>query len=107
MEAEEQKAGKRMALSELTDGKWGIIESLELAPDVQNQLMHMGFMPEAPVQALRRAPAGDPTVYFIDSSEVALRRETARHIYVIPGEPKRAVPKPPKTEAKVPAGSAS
>jgi Fe2+ transport system protein FeoA len=77
-----------MALSDLAEGKWGVIESLNLEPEVQNQLMHMGFMPEAPVGALRRAPAGDPTVYSIDGSEVALRRETARHILVIPGEPK-------------------
>ncbi len=76
-----------MALSELGPGEWGIIQSLDLDPEVQNQLMHMGFMPEAPVQSLRRAPAGDPTVYSIDGSEVALRRETARHIVIAHGAP--------------------
>lgn len=76
-----------MALSELAPGEWGIIQSLDLEPEVQNQLMHMGFMPEAPVQALRRAPAGDPTVYSIDGSEVALRRETTRFIVITHGEP--------------------
>ncbi len=76
-----------MALSDLAEGEWGVIHSIELETDVQNQLAHMGFMPEAPVQALRRAPAGDPTVYSIDSSEVALRRETASLIFVIPGHP--------------------
>jgi ferrous iron transport protein A len=76
-----------MALSELAAGEWGIIQALDLEPEVQNQLMHMGFMPEAPVMALRRAPAGDPTVYSIDGSEVALRRDTARHIIIKHGAP--------------------
>jgi Fe2+ transport system protein FeoA len=44
--------------------------------------MHMGFVPDALVQAVRRAPAGDPTVYAIDGLEIALRRETAEQIKV-------------------------
>lgn len=46
--------------------------------------MHMGFAPEARVVVVRRAPAGDPTVYSIDGFEIALRRETARFIRVAP-----------------------
>lgn len=84
---ERNQLRKTIALSELTDQAWGVIESLGMAAEVQNQLMHMGFMPGAPVQALRRAPAGDPTVYAIDGSEVALRRETASLIFVVPGAP--------------------
>ena len=79
---EELKKDDQMALHELADGQWARIKSLDLPVDVQNQLMHMGFMPDAPVIAIRRAPAGDPTVYGIDGSEVALRRETARWIVV-------------------------
>jgi ferrous iron transport protein A len=44
--------------------------------------MHMGFVPDAHVTALRRAPAGDPTVYGIDGMEIALRIETAKAIRV-------------------------
>jgi hypothetical protein len=44
--------------------------------------MHMGFVPDARVTALRRAPAGDPTVYAIDGMEIALRRETAAAIHI-------------------------
>jgi Fe2+ transport system protein FeoA len=44
--------------------------------------MHMGFVPDAMVTALRRAPAGDPTVYAIDGMEIALRRETADSIRI-------------------------
>ena len=38
--------------------------------------MHFGFIPETRVLALRRAPAGDPTVYCVGGAEIALRRET-------------------------------
>jgi hypothetical protein len=42
----------------------------------------MGFVPDAQVTALRRAPAGDPTVYGVDGMEIALRHETADAIRV-------------------------
>jgi ferrous iron transport protein A len=37
-------------------------------------------VPGALVTALRRAPAGDPTVYAVDGLEIALRHETAEAI---------------------------
>jgi len=63
-------------------GRSGVVETLQLPDEIQHHLMHMGFMPEAHVRAVRRAPTGDPTVYAIDGMEVALRRETARWISV-------------------------
>ncbi len=70
------------ALNLLKSGSVGVIEALSLPDEVQHHLMHMGFVPEARVVAVRRAPAGDPTVYSIDGMEIALRRETARGILV-------------------------
>ncbi|HZU08372.1 MAG TPA: FeoA family protein [Pseudacidobacterium sp.] len=70
------------ALSELRVGGTGVIEVLRLPDEIQHHLMHMGFIPEARVRAVRRAPAGDPTVYAVDGMEVALRRDTARWITV-------------------------
>jgi hypothetical protein len=48
--------------------------------------MYMGFVPDARVKALHRAPGGDPTVYSVDGIEIALRRETARAIRVRPAQ---------------------
>ena len=73
-------------LSELTVGKSGVLVSLDLPESVQNHLMHMGFVPGAVVTALRRAPAGDPTVYLVDGLEIALRHETASAIHVLQPE---------------------
>ncbi len=69
-------------LSELNIGESGVLVALDLPESVQNHLMHMGFVPDAHVTALRRAPAGDPTVYGIDGMEIALRIETAKAIRV-------------------------
>jgi ferrous iron transport protein A len=70
------------ALSELAIGSCATLASFELPEEIQGQLMHLGFVPESRVLALRRAPAGDPTVYSVGGTEVALRRETAQYISV-------------------------
>lgn len=69
-------------LSELNVGEGGVLVALDLPEAVQNHLMHMGFVPDALVVVLRRAPAGDPTVYGVDGMEIALRHETAEAIRV-------------------------
>jgi len=75
------------ALSELKVGECGVLVALNLPESVQNHLMHMGFVPDALVTSLRRAPAGDPTVYGVDGMEIALRHETAEAIGVRPYDP--------------------
>jgi Fe2+ transport system protein FeoA len=75
-------------LSELNIGERGVLVSLDLPESVQNHLMHMGFVQDALVTVVRRAPAGDPTVYGVDGMEIALRRETAAAIHVRAAEPK-------------------
>jgi ferrous iron transport protein A len=67
-------------LSELNVGESGVLVALDLPESVQNHLMHMGFVPDALVTVLLRAPAGDPTVYGVDGMEIALRHETAEAI---------------------------
>jgi len=87
-----QSSGVRQlsVLSEMKVGESGILVALDLPESVQNHLMHMGFVPDAQVTALRRAPAGDPTVYAIDGMEIALRIETAQAIRVRPLESNEA-----------------
>jgi Fe2+ transport system protein FeoA len=71
-----------MALSEVAVGESAVLASIELPDSVGDHLMHLGFLPEAAIDVLRRAPAGDPTVYRVDGAEIALRRETAQYIQV-------------------------
>ena len=85
-------------LSQLNVGESGVVVTLDLPDSVQNHLMHMGFVPEALVTALRRAPAGDPTVYGVDGLEIALRHETADSIRVrAPGAKAAKTPRLDKT----------
>jgi ferrous iron transport protein A len=71
-----------VALSEIAVGESAVVTSLELPHAVGDHLMHLGFLPDATIEVLRRAPAGDPTVYRVEGAEIALRRETARYIQV-------------------------
>jgi ferrous iron transport protein A len=75
-------ARRLSVLSELNVGESGVLVALDLPESVQNHLMHMGFVPDAMVTVLRRAPAGDPTVYGVDGMEIALRHETAEAMRV-------------------------
>jgi ferrous iron transport protein A len=73
-------------LSELREGESGILESLALPEDIALRLMELGFLPGATVVAGRSAPGGDPRVYRVDGSEIALRSETTRHLLLKPPE---------------------
>jgi ferrous iron transport protein A len=86
--AARREPGGVSVLSDLQVGERGVVVALDLPDSVQNHLMHMGFVPEATVTALRRAPAGDPTVYTVDGLEIALRRETAAAIRMRPADSK-------------------
>ncbi len=80
-----------LALSDAKVGSEGILGSVDLPDEVSHYLAHLGFLPGASIQVLRRAPAGDPTVYRIDGVEVGLRNETARHIFLQPAIPAGAI----------------
>ena len=69
-------------LSDVRVGESGVLHQVDLSEEVSDHLAHLGFLPGAEVVVLRRAPAGDPTVYRIDGVEVGLRRETAEHILI-------------------------
>jgi Fe2+ transport system protein FeoA len=71
-----------IALSDARVGTAGVVASVELPDEVSHHLAHLGFLPGAAVEVLRRAPAGDPRVYRIDGVEVGLRNETAQHIFL-------------------------
>jgi len=73
-------------LDDLPDGQEGVLEALRVAEDIGARLMEMGFVPGARVVATHCAPSGDPRVFEVDGSAIALRRETARRLLVRPPE---------------------
>ena len=67
-------------LTELKPGEEGVLEKLDLPEDDAQRLMEMGFVPGHSITRGLSAPGGDPRVFRVDGSEVALRRETARRL---------------------------
>lgn len=67
-------------LAELRTDESGVLDRLDLPEEIARRLMELGFLPGHVVTPARSAPGGEPRVYRVDGSEVALRRETARQL---------------------------
>ena len=67
-------------LTSLKKGESGVLDRIELSEDDARRLMEMGFLPGHTVTRAGSAPGGDPRVFQVDGSEVALRQETAQHL---------------------------
>jgi ferrous iron transport protein A len=74
------KKGPPRTLADLRSGDEGVLEALDLPAADARRLMELGFLPGTVVGAGRSAPGGDPRVFRVDGSEIALRRATARLI---------------------------
>jgi len=70
------------ALADLHLGETAILGDMELATPVAEHLMNLGFVPGLEVTVARSGPGGDPRVYRVDGTEVAMRRDVSRHIRV-------------------------
>ncbi len=77
----------RIALTDLEVGEAGTIDHISLPPADQQFLMRVGLVPGVQVRFSRRAPLGDPSVYSVDGTEIALRAETASCVIVRRGPP--------------------
>ena|SRR5581483_11550465 len=75
-------ARRRSTLADLRPGEEGVLDRLDLPEDVARRLMELGFLPGNPVVRAHSAPGGDPRVFRIDGSEIALRRETASRLHL-------------------------
>jgi ferrous iron transport protein A len=69
-------------LVDLRRGDAAILAHIDLPGDDARRLMELGFLPGTRVTAGLSAPGGDPRVFQVDGSEIALRRETARKLKV-------------------------
>jgi ferrous iron transport protein A len=67
-------------VADLALGESGVLAEFDVPKQLAGRLMEHGFLPGAAVRAVRTAPGGDPRVFRVDGSEVALRLETARRL---------------------------
>jgi ferrous iron transport protein A len=70
--------GPLTTLVELRRGESGVVDTIDLPSDDARRLMELGFLPGTRVTAGQSAPGGDPRVFQVDGSEIALRKETAK-----------------------------
>ena len=68
------------SLVDLRRGEQGVLDRLDLPADISRRLMELGFVPGSSIVAARSAPGGDPRVFRVDGSEIALRRDTAAQL---------------------------
>ena len=83
-------SGAPSSLVDLREGEQGILESIELPAVTSRRLMELGFLPGSSVTAAGSAPGGDPRVFRVDGSEIALRHETAARLKLRVSEPAQA-----------------
>ena len=76
-EAGRRTAAEATTLMELKQGEQGVLDRLDLPEDVARRLMELGFLPGSTIIPSHTAPGGDPRVFRVDGSEIALRNETA------------------------------
>ena len=69
-------------LAELREGEEACLDRIDLPEPEARRLMELGFLPGTRIAAARSSPFGDPRVFRVDGSEVALRRETAARLMV-------------------------
>lgn len=70
------------SLLDLRRGDAAVLDRIDLPGDDARRLMELGFLPGARITAGLSAPGGDPRVFQVDGSEIALRRETAKRLKV-------------------------
>jgi len=83
-----QLSGKRevegapASLVDLRRGDEAVLGEIDLPAEDARRLMELGFLPGTRVVAGQSAPGGDPRVFQVDGSEIAVRRETARRLRI-------------------------
>jgi ferrous iron transport protein A len=69
-------------MADLRKNEEATLDRIDLPAEFAERLMELGFVPGHAVSAVHSAPSGDPRVFRVDGTEIALRRETAVHMFL-------------------------
>jgi ferrous iron transport protein A len=78
--AESAPAG--VALDSLKPGQSGTVLRIDAEPALKLHLMELGFVAGSPIAFLMSTPFGDPNIYALRGTSIALRKSEARCIRV-------------------------
>lgn len=80
METTEAEAG--VSLDSLKAGEGGSILRITAEPALKLHLMELGFVSGSPIAFLMSTPFGDPNIYALRGTSIALRKSEAKCIRV-------------------------
>lgn len=72
-----------MTLDRLSEGQCAYISALDTAGGLRQRLLDHGLIEGTIVRCLRKSPKGDPVIYCIRGSMLAIRRADSRSIRVV------------------------
>ncbi len=73
-----------MRLSELLPDQSGYLGDFEPDLGIRRRLLDLGWIRGTKIKCLNRSPLGDPTAYLVRGTVLALRREDAGRIHLLP-----------------------
>ena len=71
-----------LTLDRLKPGQAGIVVAVEGEPVLRRRLLEAGFVPDSAVHFLMATPFGDPLVFSLRGTQIALRQSDARHVRI-------------------------
>lgn len=74
----------RATLADLHVGETAVLGNLEMEPSTAEHLMNLGLIPGVEVLVAHSGPGGDPRIYRVEGTELALRGELSRCITIEP-----------------------
>ena len=72
-----------VALDSLKPGQVATVLRIEAEPALKLHLMELGFVAGSPIAFLMSTPFGDPNIYALRGTSIALRKSEARCIRVL------------------------
>jgi len=72
----------RTTLDQLREGDCARITALRLRGAMRRRLLDFGMIGGTRVRCLRKSPAGDPVIYMVRGTMLAIRRQDSRRIAV-------------------------
>jgi ferrous iron transport protein A len=75
---------RSVRLADLNEGDHAVLAEIDLPTHTTEHLMCLGFIPGVEVTVGKSGPGGDPRVYNVDGSNVALRSDVSANVTVLP-----------------------
>ena len=75
-------SGEGTTLDRLRPGQAGVVVKVDAEPALKLHLMELGFVAGSPIAFLMSTPFGDPNIYALRGTSIALRKSEAKCIRV-------------------------